>query len=92
MCSSDLARAATAAAAAVTRAPEPIEGSGELDAARYGSVLRARRLVGVRGAGTTFDGFYWVKQVTHTIKTGSYTQGFRLSREGTGALLPVVAP
>ena len=86
------ARAATAAAAAVTRAPEPIEGSGELDAARYGSVLRARRLVGVRGAGTTFDGFYWVKQVTHTIKTGSYTQGFKLSREGTGALLPVVAP
>ena len=56
------------------------------------SVLRARRLVGVRGAGTTFDGFYWVKQVTHTIKSGSYTQGFKLSREGTGALLPVVAP
>ena len=46
----------------------------------------------MRGAGTTFDGFYWVKQVTHTIKTGSYTQGFKLSREGTGALLPVVAP
>jgi hypothetical protein len=86
------ARAATAAAATVTRAPDPIEGSGELDAARYGSVLRARRLVGVRGAGTTYDGFYWVKRVTHTIKPGSYTQGFTLSREGTGALLPVVVP
>jgi hypothetical protein len=86
------ARAATAAAAAVTRAPEPIEGTGELDAARYGSVLRARRLVGVRGAGTSFDGFYWVKRVTHTIKSGSYTQGFTLSRDGTGALLPVVVP
>jgi len=86
------ARAATAAAATVTRAPDPIEGSGELDAARYGSVLRARRPVGVRGAGTTYDGFYWVKQVTHTIKSGAYTQQFSLSREGTGALLPVVVP
>jgi len=86
------ARAATAAAAAVTGAPEPIEGSGELDAARYGSVLRARRLVGVRGAGTSYDGLYWVKRVTHTIKMGTYTQQFSLSREGTGALLPVVVP
>jgi hypothetical protein len=86
------ARAATAAVATVTRAPEPIEGSGELDAARYGSVLRARRLVGVRGAGTTYDGFYWVKRVTHTIRPGSYSQAFNLGREGTGALLPVVVP
>jgi hypothetical protein len=86
------ARAATQAVATVTRAPEPIEGSGELDAARYGSVLRARRLVGVRGAGTSYDGFYWVKQVTHTIRPGSYLQRFSLSREGTGALLPVVVP
>jgi hypothetical protein len=86
------ARAATAAVAAVTRSPEPIEASGELDAARYGSVLRARRLVGVRGAGTTYDGFYWVKRVTHMIRTGSYTQSFTLSREGTGPLLPVVVP
>lgn len=86
------ARAATAAAATVTRAPDPIEGSGELDAARYGSVLRARRLVGVRGAGTSYDGFYWVKRVTHTIRSGNYTQQFSVSREGTGALLPVVVP
>jgi phage protein D len=55
-------------------------------------VLRARRLVGVRGAGTSYDGFYWVKRVTHTIRSGNYTQQFNVSREGTGALLPVVVP
>jgi hypothetical protein len=86
------ARAATAAVAEVTNAPEAIEGSGQVDAARYGSVLRARRLVGVRGAGTSYDGFYWVKRVTHTISPGSYTQSFTVSRDGTGALLPAVAP
>jgi hypothetical protein len=85
-------RAATAAVAAVTDAPEAIEGTGELDGARYGSVLRARRLVGVRGAGTSSDGFYWVKRVTHTITPGGYTQSFSLSRDGTGALLPAVVP
>jgi hypothetical protein len=78
--------------AAATRAPEPIEGNGEVDGVRYGSVLRARRLVGVRGAGTSYDGFYWVKRVTHRVHPGAYTQQFTLSRDGTGALLPVVRP
>ena len=41
---------------------------GELDVLRYGSVLKARQLVGVRGAGMAFDGLYYVKSVTHTIK------------------------
>jgi len=86
------ARAATTAVATVSRAPEAVTGDGELDAARYGSVLRARRLVGVRGVGTTYDGFYFVRRVTHTIKHGEYSQRFNLSRDGTGALLPVVRP
>jgi hypothetical protein len=48
--------------------------------------------VGVRGVGTTYDGFYFVRRVTHAIKQGEYSQRFSLSRDGTGALLPVVRP
>ena len=88
------AQAATSAVATVSRAPEAVRATGEVDAVRYGSVLRARKLVGVRGAGTSYDGFYFVRRVTHTLRplAGEYRQSFTLSRDGTGALLPVVAP
>jgi hypothetical protein len=86
------AQAATTAVATVTRAPEPVTAQGDLDSARYGHVLRARRPVGVRGAGAAYHGFYFVRRVTHTIRQGEYTQSFSLSREGKGALLPVVVP
>jgi hypothetical protein len=64
--------------------------SGELDAFRYGSVLTARSLVGVRGAGDACDGVYYVRSVTHTIETGSWRQKFELVREGLGSTVPVV--
>ncbi len=64
--------------------------NGELDALRYGGVLEPRALVGLRGAGFHHDGFYYVKRVTHSIGDGQYTQQFSLSREGQGALSPVV--
>lgn len=86
----DLAQAARTAVAAVSQAPEAIRGEGELQTMRYGSILRARRLVGVRGAGRSYDGNYYVRRVTHSITLGTYTQRFTLSREGTGTLLPVV--
>ena len=87
------AQAATTAAAAATNTPEPIKGEGELDTLRYGSVLRARKPVGVRGAGHSYDGNYYVRSVKHVITSGvSYTQQFTISREGTGELLPVVRP
>lgn len=85
-------RAAATAVAAVTRAPEAVTADGTVDSVRYGSVLRARGLVGVRGVGISYDGFYYVRRVTHTIRRGEYTQSFSLSREGTGPLLPVVRP
>jgi hypothetical protein len=88
----DSAQAATSALAAATRAPEAVSGSGELDGVRYGAVLRARRLVGVRGAGFAYDGNYLVTRVSHALSRGSYTQRFTLTREGTGSLLPVVRP
>ena len=68
------AQGAASAVARVTTAPEAVRGQGELDTVRYGSVLRARRLVGVRGAGRQYDGFYYVRKVTHTLQRGQNPQ------------------
>ena len=74
--------------AAATQAPEAVRGSGEVDTARYGAVLRARGLVGVRGAGLDYDGFYFVRSVTHSITQGLvHAELHALSREGTGHAL-----
>ena len=83
---------ALSSAAAATRAPEAVTGQGTLDTARYGAVLKARGLVGVRGAGVDYDGHYYVTRVSHTITKGSYKQSFSLTREGTVSLTPVVIP
>jgi len=74
----------------VDDASDPIHATGELDALRYGDLLMPRALVDLRGAGYSNDGTYYVKSVTHTIKTGEYKQRFTLTREGIGALSPVV--
>jgi hypothetical protein len=69
-----------------------VTATGQLDALRYNGLLNPRGLVGLRGAGHTFDGLYYVKSVTHNISKGRYNQSFSLSREGTGPVLPVVLP
>lgn len=69
-----------------------VTATGTLDALSYGDILQARGLVGVRGAGYTYDGMYYVKKVTHTIQKGAYKQNFTLAREGVGSLTPVVRP
>ena len=66
--------------------------SGELDALEFGDILRARALVGLRGVGQTYGGNYYVKSVSHEISKGQYKQRFTLTREGTGALVPLVVP
>ncbi len=66
--------------------------TGELNALRYGSTLKARGIVGVRGAGYSYSGLYYVKRVTHKLSRGQYTQQFTLVRDGMGALTPVVVP
>jgi len=71
---------------------DAVKGSGSLDVARYGHILRARMLVGVRGAGFAYDGLYYVESVTHSIKRGEYKQNFQLSRDGLGSQTPVVVP
>lgn len=72
------------------RSSEAVTGQGTLDVLRYGRVLKARGLVGVRGAGTAFDGLYYVDRVTHTIKRGEYKQSFGLSRNGLISIVPQV--
>ena len=59
---------------------------------RFANVLKARGLVGVRGAGMAYDGLYYVKSVTHSIKPGEYKQSFQLARNGLISLLPAVVP
>jgi len=68
--------------AAASENAEAVSCEGSLDVTRYGGVLSARQLVGVRGAGTAFDGLYYVKSVTHKIKRGEYKQNFTLTRNG----------
>lgn len=80
------------ALAGAAQSADAVTGSGEVDAVRYGQALRARRLVGVRGVGFTYDGTYYVREVTHRIRRGAYTQAFSLTREGRGALTPLVLP
>ena len=69
-----------------------VTAEGELDVLRYGSVLDARGLVGVRGAGFNYDGLYYVKRVKHLIKKQQYKQQITLTREGGGSITPVVVP
>jgi hypothetical protein len=83
-------QAAARGLAAAAESADAITASGQLDVLRYGNVLKARGLVGVRGAGLAYDGLYYVKSVTHTIKQGEYKQSFSLTRNGTVSLTPAV--
>jgi len=69
---------------------EAVTCTGSLDVTRYGGVLKARQLVGVRGSGPAFDGLYYVKSVTHKIKRGDYKQDFTLTRNGLVSTVPTV--
>jgi hypothetical protein len=71
---------------------DAVTAQGQLDVARYGHILKARSLVGVRGAGLAYDGLYYVKSVTHNIKRGEYTQSFTLARNGLISITPEVVP
>lgn len=71
---------------------DSVTATGTLDALRYGDLLTARGLVGLRGAGWTHDGLWYVQQVTHRIKRGEYTQAFTLTRDGSGSTIGAVQP
>jgi hypothetical protein len=75
-------QAALIGLAKAAKSSDAVKGTGSLDVLRYGRVLRARKLVAVRGVGTAFDGLYYVSSVTHKIKRGEYKQDFSLTRNG----------
>jgi len=71
---------------------DAITGTGSLNTTQYGAILKTRTVLGVRGAGPAYDGFYYVNSVTHNIKSGEYKQSFTLSRDGLISQTPVVGP
>jgi hypothetical protein len=78
--------------AAASQWADAVSAEGTLDVTRYGGVLNARQLVGVRGSGPAFDGLYYVKSVTHDIKRGEYKQHFKLTRNGIVSTVSTVSP
>ena len=72
------------------KSQDAVTASGSLDVLRYGRLLKARQLVGVRGAGLLYDGLYFVKSVTSNIKKGEIKQSFNLTRNGLISITPKV--
>lgn len=68
--------------ARASQSADAVTAKGTLNVTRYGRLLKARKLVGVRGAGLAFNGLYYTESVTHNIKRGEYTQSFQLKRNG----------
>ena len=77
-------RAFLSSIAKVTGAPERVTGTGEVDTSRYGSIMKARGLIGVRGV-SAYDGFYYLRQVTHHLEVGKHTQSFVMTRRARRA-------
>jgi hypothetical protein len=76
--------------AVASKSADAVTGTGTLDVVRYGRLLKARQLVGVRGAGMAFDGLHFVKSVTSTLKRGELKQSFTLTRNGLISITPTV--
>ncbi len=76
--------------AEAARSADAVSANGSLDAVRYGRLLKARGLVGVRGAGLAFNGLYFVSSVTTKIKRGEIKQSFQLTRNGMVSITPKV--
>src|SRR5690606_20166875 len=72
------------------KSQDSVRASGTLNVLRYGRMLKARRLVGVRGAGVAYDGLYYVESVRSTLKRGEFKQRFELTRNGLISITPVV--
>jgi hypothetical protein len=72
------------------RSQDSVTATGNLDVLRYGRPLRARGLVGVRGAGVAYDGLYFVSSVKSTLKRGEFKQSFDLTRNGLVSITPRV--
>jgi hypothetical protein len=76
--------------ATASRSADAVNATGALNVIRYGRLLKSRGLVGVRGVGMAYDGLYFVKSVTTTLKQGEIKQSFQLTRNGLVSITPVV--
>jgi hypothetical protein len=83
-------RALSRGIAVAARSQDAVSAKGDLDVLRYGRMLKARRLVGVRGVGEAYDGLYYVQSVTSTMKRGEFKQSFSLTRNGLISITPRV--
>lgn len=72
------------------KSQDAVTGSGTLGVLRYGRMLKARKLVGVRGVGIAYDGLYYVRSVTSTLRRGEFKQSFELTRNGLVSITPRV--
>lgn len=72
------------------KSQDTVSGRGSLDVLRYGRLLKARGLVGVRGVGIAYDGLYYVKSVTSNLRRGEFKQSFELTRNGLVSITPRV--
>ena len=59
-----------------------VTGEGEVAANQYGSVLKPRGPVTIKGIGETHSGVYYVTHVNHIFTADGYTQRFRVKRNG----------
>jgi hypothetical protein len=76
--------------AEAAKSQDAVTGNGSLDVLRYGRMLKARGLVGVRGVGVAYDGLYYVQTVTSTLRRGEFKQSFNLTRNGLVSITPRV--
>ncbi|HEY6508963.1 MAG TPA: hypothetical protein VIY56_13175 [Vicinamibacterales bacterium] len=76
--------------AEAAKSQDSVTATGSLNVVRYGRLLKARQLVGVRGVGLAYDGLYYVKSVTSTLKRGEFKQSFSLTRNGLISIVPRV--
>ena len=59
--------------------------TGEINCDAYGFILRPRRTVLVKGAGSLYSGMYYVTRVTHKMTNdGRYKQTFEARRNAIG--------
>ena len=72
------------------KSQDSVSANGSINVLRYGRPLKARQLVGVRGAGIAYDGLYFVSSVTSTLKRGEFKQSFNLTRNGLISITPRV--
>ena len=63
-----------------------VTASGRLDGAVYGTVLRSRKTVTVKGVGGNYNGVYYVRKVQHRLTMRTYDMAFELGRNAIGKL------